>query len=1193
MRAAQVRVGTAGCVTIAASQERLPHCRTNMTNSPDPAQSIFLNALEIASDSERKAYLDNQCRGDHALRQDVEGLLQQAPRVGNFLESDAPANPAWDAVLQTTTGPEVRSIGPYRLREKIGEGGMGEVYVAEQIEPVRRKVALKIIKPGMATREVLARFEAERQALALMEHPHIARVFDGGATETGQPFFAMELVQGPPITQYCDDKRLSTNERLLLLLKVCRAVQHAHQKGIIHRDLKPSNILVAHIDDQAVPKVIDFGVAKAVSQKLTERTLYTQFSQMVGTPLYMSPEQAELGVVDVDTRSDVYSLGVLAYELLTGRTPIARETSQRMGPEELRRMIREQEASRPSAAVSTLEAQALSTVASLRSTEPRKLRDRLHGELDWLVMKTLEKDRSRRYESAGALAADIERFLNQQPIEAGPPSVTYRLRKFVQRNKRSLIGGASATLLLLAGMTVAVFAQQSHNRRQAEIVQQVRSSLATARAAIETGDLARARQWIGEGKGQLVHVAGAPDELIEQVDQLTAEIDSRRREVQRFQEFEQLARRAMDEMSYGGDTSGANGAADDDTTQRALSALAIYGVLDNPSWLDHLGRGYLDASEQSAVQRTAHETLISLADYGVRWRQWRTEATARASLKYLELAATIRPPTRAFYWVRSECHGILGNDTLAAQDLERLAATPAETAFDYFLPGHTAGWNGKHDEAVNSYRAALRIQPNHFNSLFFLALRITQWEDRLGEADALYRSCLLLRPDHVPSLRNRALILHDRGQLEEALEMSNKAVLLSEAPSTKVSSLSVRSLLLIRLGKRGQALSDIRHAAEVADRHLEDFVEGTSVLNDFAWELVASPEQSFWDPPLAVRLATRAVELAPDAMHWNTLGVAFYRNGDWERAVLSLHTSASLLTSLSAHNGFFLGMSLWKLGHHEAARDWYTASVVQIGEAPRGELLRFRTESEELMGLTEEDRKDLVEQFDAERELEIPAPALTDDLLQSVRSSVRRAPEDVAMWNAWSRAARAYYHTKNWLGANSEARLAIDIAPNRPIHLLRVAPLLLLAGEEETYRQLCQRLMSRSQKLSVEERRDLVALYALDPQAWSEPEKVLRLAQAVAEARAPWIEEFVPRANYRAGDFASAIRVLEALDDAWHKPVDLAIAHALAGNPAEAKVWLEKARKEAEDPSRLASAPNELMQTILIREAEQLIETDE
>src|ERR1043166_6415408 len=331
-------------------------------------------------------------------------------------------------------------IGHYKILQQIGEGGCGVVYMAEQDEPVRRRVALKVIKLGMDTRHVIARFEAERQALAMMDHPNIAKVFDAGATPAGRPYFVMELVRGVKITSYCDSQKLSTRERLNLFIQVCQAVQHAHQKGIIHRDLKPSNILVTEQDGAPLPKIIDFGIAKATTdQRLTDKTLFTAFEQFIGTPAYMSPEQAGLGGLDIDTRTDIYSLGVLLYELLTGRPPFDSEKFARSVLDEIMRVIREQEPPRPSTRLTTLTEQELTTVAQRRQIESAKLPHLLRGDLDWIVMKALDKDRRRRYETASGFARDLERFLNNEPIAARPPSTLYRFHKVVRRNKLTFV----------------------------------------------------------------------------------------------------------------------------------------------------------------------------------------------------------------------------------------------------------------------------------------------------------------------------------------------------------------------------------------------------------------------------------------------------------------------------------------------------------------------------------------------------------------------------------------------------------------------------------------------------------------------------------------------------------------------------------------------------------------------------------
>jgi serine/threonine protein kinase/tetratricopeptide (TPR) repeat protein len=420
-----------------------------MTTPSDKAKEIFLDAAAMNAPAERQAYLDATCAADAALRSEVEDLLGHHEQLGSFLQS--PADQPMLAVDEPIRERPGTIIGPYKLMEQIGEGGMGLVFVAEQQHPVRRRVALKVIKPGMDTRQVIARFEAERQALALMDHPNIAKVHDGGETASGRPFFVMELVKGVPITEYCDQNQVPVGERLELFLHVCHAVQHAHQKGIIHRDIKPSNVLIMSQDGTPLVKVIDFGVAKAIGQQLTDKTIYTQFTQLVGTPLYMSPEQAGQSGLDVDTRTDIYSLGVLLYELLTGTTPFDRDRLKEADYDEIRRIIREEEPAKPSTRISTL-GQAATTVSTNRKSDPRQLSRLFRGELDWIVMKALEKDRTRRYETANGFAMDVQRYLDDEPVKACPPSAWYRFRKFARRNKGPVLTVAIVLVVLVGGI---------------------------------------------------------------------------------------------------------------------------------------------------------------------------------------------------------------------------------------------------------------------------------------------------------------------------------------------------------------------------------------------------------------------------------------------------------------------------------------------------------------------------------------------------------------------------------------------------------------------------------------------------------------------------------------------------------------------------------------------------------------------
>ncbi len=430
-----------------------------MDKETDHQIEIFTKALELPL-KDRPAYLDQACAGDEELRRKVEELIAVNQRSKGFMEDSPWRLEAGKArTIQIGERPGDR-IDRYKLLQQIGEGGFGIVFMAEQNQPIKRRVALKIIKPGLDTKNVIARFEAERQALALMDHPNIAKVLDAGATASGRPYFVMELIRGVKITEYCDNNSLSLEERLKLFIQVCNAIQHAHQKGIIHRDIKPSNVLVTTtVEGQALPVVIDFGIAKAtINQQLTDKTLFTAFEMLVGTPAYMSPEQAALTSVDVDTRSDIYSLGVLLYEISAGSTPFDTQEMLKGGLDEIRRIIREKEPERPSTRLRSLDINDLTTVSKLRNVEPSKLIREIRGDLDLIIIKALEKDRTRRYQTAHALSLDVQRYLADEPISASPPSAWYRFRKLFIRHKLLFLGiGIMALFLIASLITVLAF----------------------------------------------------------------------------------------------------------------------------------------------------------------------------------------------------------------------------------------------------------------------------------------------------------------------------------------------------------------------------------------------------------------------------------------------------------------------------------------------------------------------------------------------------------------------------------------------------------------------------------------------------------------------------------------------------------------------------------------------------------------
>jgi serine/threonine protein kinase len=596
----------------------------------DPrVNAIFVEAVERSSADERRAYLDQACGDDAGLRRQVEALLGAADAAGSFLE-----RPAAEPAATVDPGPSGADatgtrIGSYKLLQKLGEGGMGAVWMAEQQEPVRRRVALKLIKPGMDSAQVIARFEAERQALAMMDHPNIARVLDAGTTSgepggvsPGRPYFVMELVKGIPITLYCDQERLTLRERLQLFVPICQAVQHAHQKGVIHRDLKPSNILVAPYDGKPIPKVIDFGVAKATAQKLTERTMFTEVGSLIGTLEYMAPEQAELNNLDIDTRADVYSLGVLLYELLTGAPPFTGKQLRAAAFTEMLRLIREVEPPRPSTRLSG--SAELPNIAAKRKLEPRRLTQVVSGELDWIVMKCLAKERGRRYETANGLARDLERYLADEPVEACPPSAGYRLRKFARKYRAALLTAAALAGLLVLGVLGSTW--QAVRARHAEKAAQANEAMAAQAADAER--MAR------EAERQARHVEAAQRKRAEE-------------QRQRAEEAEQLAEKRLAEVSVAkkrADTEARNAKAVNDFLQEDLLRQADSWEQTNWGHAAEPNLTVKEALDRAAARissRFKEQPLVEAAIRETIGATYRGIGAARLGVPHLERARTL------------------------------------------------------------------------------------------------------------------------------------------------------------------------------------------------------------------------------------------------------------------------------------------------------------------------------------------------------------------------------------------------------------------------------------------------------------------------------------------------------------------------------------------------------------------------
>jgi serine/threonine protein kinase/Tfp pilus assembly protein PilF len=917
-------------------------------------QTLFIEALEKEDPAERAAFLDRACAGDVALRQRIERLLQRHKEADSLLDRPAVApavtgeytpDPGREPATRHT--PEIREgagtlIGPYKLLQQIGEGGMGVVFMAEQTQPVQRKVALKIIKAGMDSGQVLARFEAERQALALMDHPNIARVLDAGTvggqqsavssqeehscsvptatrplpTEQGRPYFVMELVKGLPMTKYCDERRLTLRERLELFIPVCHAVHHAHQKGIIHRDLKPSNVLVTQYDGKPVPKVIDFGIAKATGQKLTERTLFTEFGAVVGTLEYMSPEQAELNQLDIDTRSDVYSLGVLLYELLTGTTPLSRKRLGDAAFLEVLRIIREEDPPTPSNRLSTTEE--LPLVAANRGLEPKRLSGLVKGELDWIVMKALEKDRNRRYESASAFAADVQRYLSDEAVQACPPSVAYRLRKFVRRHKAGLLTTAAVVLIMLlaaggigwtlwnqaaqqakrlaetegeAGPKVVTAEQLEEQAKKMPIATSVQAAaalgawrqaddtLAQAEAAMSTGEASDTlRQRVAAVRARLSRGRRQTEQALERA--------SRKEKLIRNLDEARMARLGLVDQRFG--HAGA--------MVKYAAAFAEYNLAVKPDRRDEVARRI--RAEEPDVRAAL---LVALDDWAFA-AELVPNASEAASLRALAQAADDDG------WRRRYRAAVADKDLTTLRSLSAEARRSSLPPASLVLLANSLVMRREHDGALAVLRRGQALHPTdfwlHFQLGSCLSKEDSHTPEEAAEAMGCYRAALALRPKASAVHNNLGRLLYSLKRLDEAIDAFYNAI---EHDPTSAKAHNNLGIVLRDKHQPNDAIACFRKAIE----HDPKFA--------FAHNMLAETLQAKGQLAEAIAGFRESVKHDPSvATTHNNLGLALYATHQLRESIAEFRESIKLAPRVASTH-YNLGIALAAVKRSDAA----------------------------------------------------------------------------------------------------------------------------------------------------------------------------------------------------------------------------------------------------------------------------------
>jgi serine/threonine protein kinase/tetratricopeptide (TPR) repeat protein len=1173
-------------------------------------EEIFHQALARSSPEERAAYLDQACAGDPALRASVEALLRAHAGGSGFLDAPAPAPAA--TVDEPPVGERPGTvIGPYKLLEQIGEGGMGTVWTAQQTEPVRRLVAMKLIRAGMDSRQVIARFEAERQALALMDHAHIARVLDAGTTSAGRPYFVMDLVKGVPITRYCDEHHLTPRQRLELFIPVCQAIQHAHQKGIIHRDLKPSNVLVALYDGKPVPKVIDFGVAKAAGQQLTDKTLVTGFGALVGTLEYMSPEQAEINQLDIDTRSDIYSLGVLLYELLAGSPPFSRQELEKAGVLEMLRVIREQEPAKPSTKLST--ADGLPTLAANRGTEPAKLAKLVRGELDWIVMKALEKDRSRRYETANGFAMDVQRYLADEPVLACPPSGWYRLRKFARRNKRALGTAAVLAVALLAGVGAVAgslgWAARDRSARQAILDQHIAQAVRDAEASYQRDELAEASAAVKRADG-LLTTGQENEELRQQVRRwqaalaMAARLDEIRLEQSAVKDehfdtggADPAYREAF--QSYGIDVESLEPQQAADRIRASLVQDRLLSALDD--WVMVKGIWRLPAKER--LLAIAQEVDVDP------WRKRFRDAYRRGDTKAVrELARNPevmnqRPATVLFlanivynipdidlaidvlrraqqrhpgdFWIYHQLGRYLENakppgPTGAVGFYRAAAALRPESPGVHINLGNALHREHKSAEAETEFRRAMLLKGDYATAHYNLGNALRE-QGKFAEAEAEYRTVVQLRPDHFYGHDALALVLLKQGKEPEAEAEIQVAERLKPAGGDFWYSWGVRYAQAKKWDRAAAAFE--RATAQKPNDHWSWCFRALVNL-----QMANKDEYRKVCTAMLTRLGnTKDPQTAARVVY--TCVVAPYAMPDPARLV----PLAELGATAWRGNDRIVAAALYRAGRFEEALRKFT----ELRTESTNDLWEtcFLAMTYHRLGRPE----------DAGRRL---------DPLLAWRESLRHLPKDAPPSMPWhtvidicqlvaeaeevlgvTQLAPAYAHAERgeWDRAAPEfAQAFASSLPDDSFRWFEYAFVLWQRRDIAGYSNLCARVHARfGESQDYGKIATLAHTCALVPGALDDPAAVVRLAQRRLAASPPdtnhlfWARHVLALARLRAGKYAEVVEGLreERLDgqgEGYHirNWFILAIAHHRLGHADESRRWFEKADKWIREKDR-------------------------